>query len=104
MPGSFKISYGMSKVSSEKNFKLMAVVDGIKMACQMFGFLKGNNELTDRQRFELNKFVKDNDILNNEMLLKFLQTWDKSITSTNDLTMLNADKFLKWAKEISDAK
>ena len=59
--------------------------------------LKG---FSQHQIDRLNKFKTDVDILNDEMFGNFVNTWDKNLTSKNDIVPSNANAFLDWAENL----
>lgn len=59
--------------------------------------LKG---FSQRQIDRLNKFKVDFDIMNDDMFGNFVNTWDKTLTSKNDIVPSNANAFLDWAENL----
>ena len=55
---------------------------------------------SQRQIDRLNQFKKDFDILNDDIFGNYVNTWDKTLMSKQDITPANVEGFLAWAENL----
>ena len=55
---------------------------------------------SQRQIDRLNQFKKDFDIINDDMFGNYVNTWDKTLFSKQDIIPANVDGFLNWVENL----